>query len=185
MNSIDIRLKESDLQILKSCIGKSLESIEHDEFIFTNTSSQVVRFNINGECFYLYSFSEPLDFYGSTEDVAVWSVESTEYPFVADKLFIKMPIQQAISGITLVQENQQMFNHGEQTYNVWVTRGIIIDFSDHQISFEKPVWFSEDIIIRKGYDLLNTFKPVEDFTNAENWDDGVEMKCTRITEILA
>jgi hypothetical protein len=55
---------------------------------------------------------------------------------------------------------------------------------DHQISFEKPVWFSEDIIIRKGYDLLNSFKPVEIITDAGNWNEGVEMKCNRVIEIL-
>ena len=60
----------------------------------------------------------------------------------------------------------------------------IIDFGDHQLSFEKPVWFSEDIIIRKGYDLLNAFKPVADITNAENWNEGIELKCNRIIEIL-
>jgi len=184
MNTIDIRLKEADLQILKSVIGEPLENIEHDEFIFTNTSSQVVRFNINGEQIYLYSFTEPLDYYGSIEDVAVWSVEKTEYPLIAEKDFIKMPIKQTITSITLVQENQQMYDHGEQTYDVWVTRGIIIDFGDHQLSFEKPVWFSEDIIIRKGYDLLNAFKPVADITNAENWNEGIELKCNRIIEIL-
>lgn len=184
MNTIDIRLKEADLQILRSVIGESLENIEHDEFIFTNTSSQVVRFNISGKQIYLYSFTEPLDYYGSTEDVAVWSVEKNVYPLVTEKDFIKIPIHQNITGITLVQENQQMYDHGEQTYDVWVTRGIIIDFADHQLSFEKPVWFSEDIIIRRGYNLLNAFKPVEDITNAENWNEGIELKCNRIIEIL-
>lgn len=184
MNTIDIRLKETDLQILKSFIGKQLESIEHDEFIFTNTSSQAVRFNINDEGVFLYSFTEPLDYYGSTEDVAVWSVEKTEYPMVADKSFIKMPVRQDIKGISLVQENQRMFDQGKQTYDVWVTRGIIVDLGDHQIAFEKPIWFSEEIIIRKGYDLQDTFKPVEDIVNTENWNYGIEMKCNRIIEVL-
>lgn len=43
MERIDIRLKESDRQILKSIIGKTLDCIEHDEFTFTDSSSQVVK----------------------------------------------------------------------------------------------------------------------------------------------
>ena len=77
-----------------------------------------------------------------------------------------------------------MFDQGVQTYDVWVTRGIIIDVGDHQISFEKPVWFSEDIIIRKGYELQKTFRSAEAITNAENWNDGMEMTCSRNVETL-
>lgn len=185
MNKIDIRLKDADIQILSSIIGKTLENVEHDEFIFTNTSSQAVRFVVDGNCFYLYSFTEPLDYYGSTEDVAVWAVEPTEYPMISSKSFIKMPIQQTITGVSLVQENQKLYNQNCQTYDVWVTRGIIFDFGDHQISFEKPVWFSEDIIIRKGYELEKLFVPTEVITNADNWAEGIRMECERTTEFLS
>ena len=185
MNHIDIRLKDSDQQRLCSFIGKTLESVDHDEFSFTNTSSQAVRFIVNGERMYLYSFTEPLDYFGSIEDVAVWSVEQTEYPMVSNKNFITMPVQQTVVGISLIQENQKLYQHNNQTYDVWVTRGIIFDFGDHQISFEKPVWFSEDIIIRKGYDLEKLFAPVEGITNAENWDDDIRMDCERTTVYLS
>lgn len=67
MERIDIRLKESDRQILKSIIGKTLDCIEHDEFTFTDSSSQVVKISSYGETIFLYSFVEALDFYGSTE----------------------------------------------------------------------------------------------------------------------
>ena len=144
----------------------------------------MVKISSYGETIFLYSFVEELDFYGSTEDVAVRTVEKTEYPLVAEKSFIKMPIQQTITKISLIQENQQMFDQGVQTYDVWVTRGIIIDVGDHQISFEKPVWFSEDIIIRKGYELQKTFRSAEAITNAENWNDGMEMTCSRNVETL-
>ena len=80
MVSIDVRLKNEDVQILQAAVGKKLDRIEHDEFVFTNTSSQAVRFVLGDAIFYLYSFTEPLDYYGSEEDVAVWSVEEKEYP---------------------------------------------------------------------------------------------------------
>ena len=58
-------------------------------------------------------------------------------------------------------------------YDVWVTRGIIIEFGDHELAFEKPVWFSEDIVIRKGYNLIVKFQPVEEICKGGKWKDGV------------
>lgn len=109
MKTIDIRLKEADRSILKSFIGKTLDSIDHDEFMFTNTSSQAVRLNANGQVAYLYSFTEPLDYYGSTEDVAVWSVEGKEYPLIKNKAFISLPVKDIITNVSIVQENQRLF----------------------------------------------------------------------------
>ena len=179
MVSIDVRLKDEDVQILRAAVGKNLDRIEHDEFVFTNASSQAVRFVLGNAIFYLYSFTEPLDYYGAEEDVAVWSVEEKEYPLIADKSFVTTPIQEKISAIRIVQEHQRLFENAQQTYDVWVTRGIIIDFGDHELAFEKPVWFSEDIVIRKGYDLIEKFQPVEEICKAGKWKDGVTMECSR------
>ncbi len=49
---------------------------------------------------------------------------------------------------------------------------------DHQIAFEKAVWFSEDIIIHKGYELQNNFSSVEAFINS-SWKEGVKAECSR------
>ena len=184
MKTIDIRLNKDARQILETCVGKSLDCMEHDEFFFTNTSSQALRLNFDGEKIYIYSFTEQLDYFGSIEDVAVWSVEKTEYPMIQKKSFIKTPILQTITAVTLVQENQSLFDQESQIYDVWVTRGIILELDDRQIAFEKPVWFSEDIIIRRGYDLIGTFRPIEDITNSDAWLEGATMKCARFLEKL-
>ena len=184
MVNIDVRLKKEDIQILQSAVGKKLDRIEHDEFVFTNTSSQTVRLVLGDELFYLYSFTEPLDYYGTEEDVAVWSVEEKEYPLIADKSFVTTPFQEKITAIRIVQEHQMLFDNARQTYDVWVTRGIIIEFGDHELAFEKPVWFSEDIVIRKGYDLLEEFQPVEEICKAGKWKDEITMECSREEVIL-
>ncbi len=179
MVSIDVRLKNADIQILHAAVGKTLDRVEHDEFVFTNTSSQAVRLVLGDTPFYLYSFTEPLDYYGAEEDVAVWSVEEKEYPLIAEKSFVMTPVQEKIAAIRIVQEHQMLFENSQQTYDVWVTRGIIIEFGDHELAFEKPVWFSEDIVIRKGYDLLEKFQSVEEICKAGKWKEGVTMECSR------
>ena len=165
MVSIDVRLKNEDIQILQAAVGKTLDRVEHDEFVFTNTSSQAVRLVLGDAPFYLYSFTEALDYYGAEEDVAVWSVEEKEYPLIADKNFVTTPIQEKIAAVRIVQEHQMLFENAQQTYDVWVTRGIIIEFGDH--------------VIRRGYDLIEKFQPVEEICKAGKWKDGVIMKCSR------
>ncbi len=59
-----------------------------------------------------------------------------------------------------------------------VTRGIIFHFGDHQYSFEKPVWFSEDIYIQKGYDLIKKFASNDKFVN-DDWCEGCKAECKR------
>lgn len=184
MKRIDIRLKSEEISALTSLVGRTLESIQHDPFTFVNASSQVVQLNSDIGSFYLYSFSEPLDYFGTVEDVATWSFESERHKFVERKSFISTPIQEVVKDISLVQENQRLYKGQEQIYDVWLTRGIIIDFGDHQLAFEKAVWFSEDIYIRKGYNVVNQFASVDSFVN-NDWDSGLNAACSRKIESLA
>lgn len=179
MKSIDIRLKDTEVQLIKSLCGSTLKSIYHDKFMFTDTSSQIVKLVSDKSNYFLYSFAEPLDYFGSEEDVAVWSFEDAECPAVSHKQFIETPINEIVKHIYIVQERQKLFEAGNQIYDVRLTRGLIFDFGDYQVSFEKAVWFSEDIIIRKGYNLIDEFDPVENFTKDSRWTSGITASCNR------
>ncbi|MBR5937501.1 MAG: hypothetical protein IKZ90_04435 [Clostridiales bacterium] len=177
MKIIDIRLKQSEVDMLCSMIGKKLIALRHDEFQFTPTSSQVVEMVTENASYYLYSFTECLDYYGTKEDVAVWSISDDKLPIIDKKAFIKTPVNEVVKGITLIQENQRLFENGKQTYDVWVTRGIIFEVGDRQIAFEKDVWFSEEIVVHRGYELSKQFSPAGDF--CEHWDSSVRAECSR------
>ena len=184
MKTIDIRLNENERQALHALIGTEFTSMQHDEFTFVNSSTEVVAFDFYGKHYYLYSFTEPMDYYGADEDIAVWTFEEKRYPIVDDKHFICTPVKAIINGVSIVQENQRVYKEGEQIYNVWLTRGIIFDLGDHQISFEKAVWFSEEIYIQRGNDLIKRFTPTEEFCKADNWGSGMTAECTRTIEFL-
>ena len=102
---------------------------------------------------------------------------------VENKSFIEMPIQATINEIMLVQENQRLYKGNNQIYDVWVTRGIIMNFGDFQLSFEKAIWFSEDIYIQKGYDLAERFASTDNFIKSD-WNAGLKAECTRIVELI-
>ena len=182
MKTIDIRLTEKEMKLLSSFIGKPFHAVLHDEFSFVNSSTEAVQFNIGDETTFLYSFTEPMDYYGSTEDVAVWTLEKTAYPVIQQKKFIKMPVELPVQRILVVQENQQLFENGEQTYDVWLTRGMLFDFGEFQLAFEKAVWFSEEIYITRGQNLISKFTPASNFCNPDRWEDGIEAKCFRKIE---
>ena len=185
MKTIDIRFHKNETELLHSFIGKSFHTILHDEFTFVNASTQAVQFNIGTDVAYLYSFTEPMDYYGSTEDVAVWTLEQTAYPVIQNKKFITMPIGLPIHRILLIQENQQLFEKGEQTYDLWLTRGLLFDFGNTQLALEKAVWFSEEIYITRGQNLISKFSPTSDFCKPDRWGEEIEAKCFReITQIM-
>ncbi|MBO4476775.1 MAG: hypothetical protein J5757_00445 [Lachnospiraceae bacterium] len=183
MKQIDIRLKPKETDFLRSLVGKKIESLKHDPFFFTNASSQVVQFDSEAGTFFLYSFTEPLDYFGKIEDVSVWTIETEKYEFVDKKQMLTDPIQEKVNSIMLVQENQRLYQGNELSFDIWLTRGIIIDFGTHQYSFEKAIWFSEDIYIKKGYDLFNGFTSTKRFVDSD-WSAGFRAECTRELEIL-
>ena len=54
----------------------------------------------------------------------------------------------------------------------------------HEISFEKDsIPFSEEIIIRRGYDLVDKMISEKEFL--ESWGEGVEPRCFRQIEELS
>ena len=92
MITIDKRFNDEEMAILRQLIGKKIVSFRHDEFNFNNSSSQVVGIESEYGMIYLYSFTEPLDYYGSVEDVAVWKLTDEQYKFVDKKNLIKSPL---------------------------------------------------------------------------------------------
>lgn len=182
MVSMDIRLQSEEINALRSLVGKELISIQHDAFTYTDSSSQIIQINAENGTFYLYSFTEPLDYFGAEEDVAVWSFETERYKAVDRKKFTETPIRRTIKGISLVQENQRLYENGAQIYDIWLTRGIIIELGDCQLSFEKAVWFSEEIYIQEGHDLIRKFASIDEFVKSD-WEESIVAECSR--EIIA
>lgn len=182
MKQIDIRLNVNEVSLLRSMIGKEFSSFLHDEFNYTQSSSQVIELVISGKSYYIYSFTEEKDYFGSAEDVAVWTISDRKLPIVDKKSFIKTPVNETIIGISLIQENQAVFEKDEQIYDVWVTRGIVFDLGDRQIAFEKDIWFSEEIIVHRGYNLADCFSSTDSF--GDDWEKSVRTECRREITII-
>ena len=190
MISIDKRLNDEEINILRQLIGKKIVSFRHQEFRPTPASYGAVDIETEKGMIYLFSDLEPLPAYGDVDDVAVWTltrecrswIDESPYAYVFASA---SPVNEPVKEIHVVQEHQRLYKNGEQTFDVRVTRGIIFDFGDYQYSLEKAVWFSPLIFIEKGNDLINTFDSTDHFVSCEwndGWDDDVTAECDR--EIL-
>jgi len=183
MKTIDVRFSKEIYEKIQSMVNQEFKMIRHDPLIYGPGAYGIVGVYVGDKVFAITNQTEVLDYYGTMEDVAVFRFDESETAQIAsltNNEMVNYPIKNIIKEIRIVNENQQLFQQGTQIYDVHTVRGIIFVFQDgREISFEKPVWFSEDIYIEKGYDLYDKFAPTDAFL--EDWEDGYTAKCTRET----
>ena len=189
MKHIDVRFDASMVQMLEVMVGREFEMFKCDPLEYSTLVYGLVGLYIGGAVYELDNFLEIHDFYGHQEDVAIFRLrasEDTEIQSMGDGVqMVETPVKARISRIRIVDENQQLFYNGEQTYDVWVTRGIIFDLEDgREVSFEKSVWFSEFINVQRGYDLLEAYQSTDSFLEEWEGNEGYTAKCQRSIRIL-
>lgn len=179
MNTIDMRFDE---KIIENLTGKDFKLYKCDEFVYTNSVTQIVGLLIEDKWYSLTNVQHTVDYFGDKEDIAVFDISETDACNVksafTDTEMIVTPVEGNLERIVLVNENQKIVTDCDIPYDVWLTRGIILHVNGREISFEKDnVPFSEEIIIRKGYDLLDQFADENDFL--EGWNTKNKPQCKR------
>ncbi len=181
MKKIDMRFDQS---MLKTFVGEKFVKYRNDPFIITNSVTGTVGIYIGQRVFELRNEQEAVDFFGHIDDYAVFKlIESAPdkiESFYMNVTQIDTPIHETVQKIIVVNENQRMFKNGIQTYDVWLTRGVVFFVGGREISFQKDVVpFSEEIFIQKGYDLINEFDGTDNFLTYWEDDIGFEPECDR------
>lgn len=176
MKSINIALPKDTYKLLEDMIGRMFVKISCNKFIYSNAVYGIVGIYVDKNVYKITNFVDVLDYYGKTEDVAVFKFEKTYIDdiesAVQDEAMHDIPIDKKIIKIDVVNENQVQYKNYKIMYDNWVTRGIIFYFDDgSEISFEKDIWFSEDIYVERGKNLLDTFASVDEFSDAWKLDD--------------
>jgi len=76
-----------------------------------------------------------------------------------------------------LKPQHEVFADNEMKYDWWETRAIIFKFADRELAFEKQAcWFSQEIVINRGYDLIDKLedgKQIEE--NFEESDSTVKV----------
>ncbi len=183
MNTLDMRF---DSSIIKGWMGKKFVKYKCDAFDFTNSVTQIIGLFIGDEVFSLTNVQESVDYYGNTDDIAVFKLNKTDeskiHSAFKDVDMISTPINNVIKSVKVVNEHQVIKEDGNITYDVFLTRAIIIEVGDREILFEKDIVpFSEEILIYRGYNLIEKCSDMNEFLNG--WGDDVAPECSR--EILS
>lgn len=184
VKTIDMRF---DQRLVNSLVGQIFEKYRSDTFLYTDTVTATAGLFVSGRVFELRNEQEPVDYFGTSEDCAVFRIAETSADrirsFFDDTEQTDTPVGAPVDKIVLINENQKTFSHGEQTYDVWLTRGIVFYAGGREIAFIKdPIPFSEQIEIRRGYDLSAAIPENTDFL--EGWPDGITAEISRqIVEI--
>ncbi len=166
-----------DQELIKSLVGKNFKQYKCDPFVYTNSVSQICGIYIDDEIYALKNVQQVVDYYGTQDDIAVFSIEKTD-DFQIKSCYenteqVITPVKEAIASVTLINEHQMLRKNGIQEYDVWLTRGIIIKTASREYSFSKStVPFSEEIEIFKGENALSQYEDGSDFL--EGWDEGIE-----------
>ena len=159
--------------IFKDTVGLSFKKYKCNDFLSTNSVYQIVGLYIDNKVFALRNELQPMDYFGTTEDIAVFSLS---------ECFDK----NIISG-RIINENKKIYMHSHLEYDIDLTRAIIFTLaSGEEICFEKDSWiFSEEIVINKGRNLMNVITSPDDFYKRIAEEPNKKGKLTRSEIILA
>ncbi len=183
MKSIDICFTAREMKLIKWMIGKRLQKYKCDPFSFSTSVYGLVGLLIDDESFAFTNFVEEMDYYGENEDVAVFRIKAIPFDEIQSKAqnqqMIEIPVNDIIVEIDIVNEHQRLYKNSIQIYDVLLTRGVIIKLKDgNEISLEKNIWFSENISVEKGYDLIKRFSSTDEFS--EGWSGEHKGMCSRV-----
>ncbi len=159
MKRLDIRFNDKTMELLKSLVGKRLDKIEHLAVPLPTCAYGVVVFR----------------FKRANKDEVDGIIDGHE--------LIETPVEQEIEEIRIMNEKQQLFENGVQTYDVDTVRGMVFVLKDgKEVSAEKDIWFSECIKVTVGHDLMKGYSTMEDFFG--NWEDYPEYTAKGSREII-
>ena len=176
--------------ILRDTVGLSFKKYKCNDFVFTNSVYQIVGLYIDNKVFSLENTLQPHDYFGTTEDIAIFNLnETTGANIVSGLREVEMRdnlINKEIANIRIVNENKKIYMKSLLEYDIELTRAIIFTLTNgEEICFEKDSWiFSEEIIINRGHNLINIITSPNDFYERIAEEPNMRGELTRSEIIL-
>jgi len=132
MICIDTRFNNKTIVILKNMLGEVMLKYKCDPFVYSTSVHGIAGIIFENNSFAFTNTIEVADYYGSTEDVAIFRLESLPESEICSKIqnqeMIEIPVNNQIQEINVINEHQELFESNQKTYDVWLTRGVIFKF---------------------------------------------------------
>ena len=155
MKQYDLRF---DTALIESFIGKTLTKYKHAEFMYTNSVTAVLGFEIEDVVYELTNKFEAMDFLTLDGEATVFRISNTKWNNIDSMInndIVEIKVGESIKKILLVNDHTTVKIDGNVAYDMWDTKAMIFCFENHELCFAKQdCWFSQEIEIYKGHDLL-------------------------------
>ena len=169
---------DTTIQLLRGLIGKEFISYKSDPFVYSPSVFGIVGLNVDGTIYKLSANPRETARFFSKDDVATLAFTSSSEEDISslrdDGEMIVNPVYDSIESIKIIVDTETA-THNNDVRSLVSTKGLIFHLkTGDEISFEIGTWFSEFITIRRGYNLVNEFTPIEEFI--EEWDESSGFK---------
>lgn len=145
--------------LIKSFIGKRLNRYKHAEFMYTNSVTGILGIEIDSQVFALTNEYEAFDFLSLDNEATVFRISKSNWDKINTLInndIIETNINEKIDKIQLINDHTTLRIKQNIEYDMWETKAMIFFMKNHEICFLKQdCWFSQEIEIYKGYDLIN------------------------------
>ena len=170
---VDISFNANTIEILKGLVGKRFDHYSCDPFVFSSSVFGIVGFKI-GDCDYKLTCNlKKTERFFSEDEIAVLDFSNCSNEIIKSRMdngtMVDTPVQDVIDSIEIINDCESV-SHENETKVLYSTKGIIFHFSQgNELSFEVDTWFSEMITVQRGYNLIESFTPINDFY--EEWEE--------------
>lgn len=155
MKKYDFRFNTT---LIKSFLGKNFTKYKHATFMYTNSVTGIVGFEIDDNVYELTNEYEAMDFLTLDGESTVFQISKTKWDKVESMInndINESTINEKIQKVILVNDHTTLKIEQNVAYDMWDTKAIIFCFNNHELCFAKQdCWFSQEIEIYKGHDLL-------------------------------
>ncbi len=180
MKQYDFRF---NLSLIKSFVGKKLTKYKHADFIYTNSVTGVLGFEVDNCIYELTNDYEAFDFLTLDDEATVFRISKTEWKDAESLMnndINETSINEKIQKIILINDHTILSIDHNLEYDMWDTKAIVFYFKDYEICFVKQdCWFSQEIEIYKGYNLIEKCGDGKDILEDFNDNDSKSISVER------
>lgn len=182
MKKYDFRF---DQELIQSFVGKTFNQYKCSIFVLRNSATGIVGIEIDNKIYKLTLDYEGFDFLSIDGEATIYRISNSDWKEV-DSLIIheideinEIKLNETIKKIILVNDHTIVKSKDAVEYDMWETKAIIFCFEETELCFAREdLWFSLEIEVYKGYNLLDQISDgkdvLEDFQNIERLQASVD-----------
>lgn len=176
-----------ELQILTAMKGQQFNNYKSDPFVYSPMVFGIVGISVGDETYKITAQLKETQRFNSIDEVVCLQIEKADSTDIGSLMdggeMVETPVMNKIDSIMVVTDFQTLTKDSDEKEFARTIGCIFKMFDGLEISFEVGCWYSEMITVRKGYNLIEDFTPVEEFY--EEWEGtGFDAKSKREVKII-